>query len=69
MSVAAVWTRARRREARSEAAVGAHPSREADGAAAFTCVDCGGAIAEVLASLGSLCCHDCRSGGRSDRRL
>jgi hypothetical protein len=26
------------------------------------CVVCGGAIADVLASLGSLRCHDCRSG-------
>jgi len=26
------------------------------------CVSCGGAIADVLASLGSLRCHDCRSG-------
>jgi hypothetical protein len=25
------------------------------------CVTCGGAIADVLASLGSLRCHDCRS--------
>ena len=26
------------------------------------CVVCGGAIADILASLGSLRCHDCRSG-------
>jgi hypothetical protein len=28
---------------------------------ALRCVDCGGAIADVLASLGSIRCHDCRS--------
>jgi DNA-directed RNA polymerase subunit RPC12/RpoP len=26
------------------------------------CVDCGGEIAEVLAALGAIRCHDCRAG-------
>jgi hypothetical protein len=26
------------------------------------CVECGGEIAEVLAALGSIRCHDCRAG-------
>jgi hypothetical protein len=28
------------------------------------CVDCGGEIAEVLAALGAIRCHDCRSSRR-----
>ena len=32
-----------------------------DGRDDLRCVTCGGAIADVLASLGSLRCHDCRS--------
>jgi hypothetical protein len=28
------------------------------------CVDCGGAIAEVLAALGAVRCHDCRASRR-----
>jgi hypothetical protein len=28
------------------------------------CVDCGGEIAEVLAALGAVRCHDCRSNRR-----
>ena len=28
------------------------------------CVDCGGEIAEVLAMLGAVRCHDCRSSRR-----
>jgi hypothetical protein len=28
----------------------------------IVCVDCGGAIAPVLADLGSTRCHDCRDG-------
>jgi hypothetical protein len=30
------------------------------------CDRCGGAIAEVLAALGSLRCHDCRTGHADD---
>jgi hypothetical protein len=26
------------------------------------CVECGGEIAEILAALGSIRCHDCRTG-------
>jgi hypothetical protein len=34
-----------------------------DGAATLACCSaCGGAIAEILLSLGSTCCHDCRGG-------
>jgi hypothetical protein len=35
-----------------------HARRDDD----LRCVTCGGAIADILASLGSLRCHDCRSG-------
>ena len=32
----------------------------------FLCVECGGPILEVLATLGSLRCHDCRSARPQD---
>jgi hypothetical protein len=37
----------------------------ADDAPPQACLVCGGAIADVLLSLGSIDCHDCRSGLRA----
>jgi hypothetical protein len=41
----------------------AEEQAEEDAAARACCATCGGIIAEILLSLGSLCCHDCRAGG------
>jgi hypothetical protein len=36
-----------------------------DDAPETRCLACGGVIAEILLSLGSVACHDCRSGVRA----
>jgi hypothetical protein len=43
----------RRRQLEAEPALNGTPIR---------CVDCGGPIATILVRLGSVSCHDCRSG-------
>jgi hypothetical protein len=49
-----------RQDTGTEAGQGDGHHRRAGGIAFAICVDCGGAIADVLARLGSTRCHDCR---------
>lgn len=45
------------------AAAGRRPAAQASVRVSSTdCVECGGPIAAVLVRLGSVSCHDCRSG-------
>lgn len=43
----------------------AEETPEDDAPAQTRCLACGGVIAEILLSLGSVACHDCRSGVRA----
>jgi hypothetical protein len=44
------------------AAAGGRPAAETSPRTSARCVECGGPIAAILVRLGSVSCHDCRTG-------